>query len=112
MPKPSVAGNVGKVLRAILTSATTGAAIVAAPGAGLKIRVLWMDVVAAGAVTFALASAATPISSTKALAANGGLVRNPNDHGWFETADNEALNITLGGAVSVGVDIGYVLVKT
>ena len=103
-------GHSSNLKRAILTSSTTGAAVVAAPGAGLKIRVVSMNVIAAGAVTFALASAATAITSTKSLAANGGFVLPANEYGWYECAANEALNITLGGAVSVGVDVQYVTV--
>lgn len=104
------AGFAGNTKRAILTSSTTGTAIVAAPGAGLKIRVLAVAAVAAGAVSMSLASAANAITSTKALAANGGFILPYSEPGWYECAENEALNLTLGSAVSVGIDVTYKIV--
>lgn len=103
-------GHSSNTKRAFLLSSATGAALVAAAGAGLKIRVTSLSVVASAAVSFSLASAATAISSAKPLAANGGLVLPLNEFGWYETAANEALNITLGAALAVAVDITYVIV--
>lgn len=32
-----------------------------------------------------------------------------NEHGWFQTAAGEALNINLGSAVATGVQINYIV---
>jgi hypothetical protein len=31
-----------------------------------------------------------------------------NDHGWFETAANEALNVNLSAAVATGVMVDWI----
>ena len=104
-------GHSSNLKRDFILSSTTGAELVPAQGAGQKIRVTSMSVVATTAVSFSLASAATAICSAKPLGANGGLVLPHNPLGWYETAANEALNIVLGAAVVVAVDITYVVVS-
>jgi len=106
LPPNGVSSN---VKYANLTSSTDGTAIVAAVS-GAKIRVVAVHAVAGGAVTLSLKSASTKITADKALAANGGMVLPMNEYGWCETVAGEALNIGLGGAVSVGIDVCYVLV--
>lgn len=103
-------GNSSNIKRDFILSSTTGAELVPAAGAGLKIRVTSLSAVATTAVSFSLASAATAICSAKPLGANGGFVLPHNDYGWYETAANEALNIALGAAVAIAVDITYVVV--
>jgi hypothetical protein len=83
--------------------------LVAAPGAGLKIRVLSLVAVCGVAATsMKLQSATTDISALFAFAANGGMVLNENASGWFSTAAGEALNVNLSGANPVGVSITYI----
>lgn len=92
-------------------SASGNTLLVAAPGANRKIRVISVNIVAAAGVTVKFQTNVTDISSGKALAANGGLVLPANELGWYECALNDPLNINLGGAVAVGVDISYVVVS-
>ncbi len=83
-------------------------AIVAAPGAGKKIVVHCMVIVATGgANTATVKSAAAAIGPGWGFAANGGLVLPQNDDGWFECVNNEALNLALTAATAVGVHVGY-----
>jgi hypothetical protein len=86
----------------------TTAALVAAVAAK-KIRVLsyTASATAAGAGTAVFKSAATAISHTISLAANAN-TGEADENGLFETADNEALNVTTTGVV--GVRITYILV--
>lgn len=85
--------------------------LVAAPGSGVKIRVLSMVAVAGVAAnTLTLRSATTAISAGFPFAANGGAVLNENPSGWFQTAAGEALNVNLSGASLVAVSITYILV--
>ena len=94
------------VQRAFLDASGAGdTQIVAAQGAGIRIRVIAYTFVAAAAVTVTFRSAAAGISSGKPVAANGGVVAGEAHHGWFQTLANEALNINLSGAVAVGVDL-------
>lgn len=83
-------------------------AVVAAQGAGLRVRVLAGFFVATTAVTARFQSSATNISPGLPLGANGGIVLPANVHGWFQTAANEALNINLGAAVATGVMVDWI----
>jgi hypothetical protein len=85
--------------------------LVAAPGVGIKIRVISLFAVCGVAATsMKLQSASTDITALLAFSANGGMVLNDNPNGWFQTAANEALNVNLNGANAVGVNITYLLV--
>jgi len=96
---------------AFVNASTLGAnTVLAAPGAGACIRVLSMALVSTGANAVKFQSASTDISATWPLAANGGLVLPYNEHGWFQTAANEALNVNLGTATATGVHIQYIIV--
>lgn len=99
------------VTRAYINATAAGAtALVAAQGAGIRVRVLAISIVCETAVSVHLRSATTPISSTKAFGANGGMFA--SDHlGLYDTAPNEALNLYLGGIANVGVDITWVAVR-
>lgn len=82
--------------------------VVAAQGAGVKIRVLSLVIVSTIAQTVKFQSATTDISAGFPVAANGGIVLPPNDHGWVQTADNEALNINLSAATATGVQVVWI----
>lgn len=102
-------GTAQTVQRAFLDASASGdTQIVAAQGAGIRIRVIAYTFVAAAAVTVKFRSASTAISSGKPVAANGGVVAAEAPHGWFQTAANEALNLNLSGAVAVGVDVLWI----
>lgn len=80
-------------------------AIVAAQGAGVKIRVLGYTLASAGATNARFRSATNSISSLKTLAANTQVSAPFTEHGWFQTNPNEALNLNLSAAIAVGVDV-------
>jgi hypothetical protein len=98
---------------AAIDAATSGDnTLVAAQGAGNKIRVTSLFLVAAGAVTARFESGAggTALTGQMNLAANGGFVLPHNPNGWFETAANALLNLELSGAVSVDGSLSYIVV--
>jgi hypothetical protein len=82
--------------------------LVAAPGAGLAIKVVQYVIIAAGAVTVKFQSGNADLTGPMALAQNGGCVvlGEPSAH-LFQTAVNTALNINLGGAVQVSGHLAY-----
>lgn len=82
--------------------------IVAAQGAGLRIRLLAANVTSGTALTIKFQSATTDICSGKPVAANGGWIAPYAPVGWFQTTANEALNVNLSGAGTVGVDIIWI----
>ena len=83
--------------------------MVAAAGAGVRIRVISVFVLADTANKVTFKSAATAISAQFSVAANGGFVLPPNEDGWFSTEANAALNVALTSATPVGVQINYKL---
>lgn len=83
--------------------------VVAAAGAGIRIRVVSVFVLADLPNTITFKSAAGAITAAFSVAANGGFVLPPNDDGWFTTDANEALNVALTAATAVGVQINYKL---
>ncbi len=89
-------------------SAFGATTLVASPGAA-RIRVLQVAMVATAATTVKFQSNATDISAGWPLGANGGLVLPFNEHGWFETAVGESLNINLSAATAVGIQIQYIV---
>lgn len=98
---------------AVLNTSTLGSnLLVAASGAGTKIVVVSLVLVAgASANTVKFLSGSTDITALFALAGNGGMVLNENHSGWFATADNEALNVNLSSATAVGVNVNYYIEK-
>jgi len=90
------------------TPTASGATQLIAASVGAKYRVLSVAVVATTAVSVKFQSASADITGTFPLGANGGFVLPFNEHGWFETNENEALNIHLSSAVSTGVQIQYI----
>ena len=76
--------------------------------ANTKYRVLAIAIVATTANAVKFQSASNDISATFPLGANGGIVLPFNEHGWFDTNVNEALNINMGTATATGVQIQYI----
>lgn len=100
------------VVRVHVDPATSGSnQIVAAPGAGIMIRVLSVCALATAANTITFMSASTDISCDLPIAANGGFVWPDNEKGWFQTAANEALNVDLSASTHVGIQINYQLTQ-
>ncbi len=102
--------TVRTVQRSSITASAAGATeVVPAQGAGVRIRVLAVFVASSSAIGVKFQSAATDISGLSALSATGGFVMPETQHGWFQTAANEALNVNLSGAAtSVGVTVIWV----
>lgn len=96
-----------------LNTSTLGSnVLVAAPGAGYKIVVVSLVVLAgASANSIKFLSGATEVSALMALAGNGGMVLNENHSGWFFTGENEALNVNLSSATAVGINVNYYIAK-
>lgn len=97
------------ILRSYANPASLGSNALIAAVPGRRIRVISASVVAAGAVAVKFLTGSTDLSSLKSLAANGGFVLPFNEHGWYETAVGEALNLNLSGAVAVGIDFQYMV---
>lgn len=98
---------------AAIDAATSGDnTLVAAAGAGNKIRVHALYLVAAGTVNARFESGAggTALSGQMNLVANTGFVLPFNPVGWFETAANTLLNLELSAAVSVDGSMVYSVV--
>ena len=94
-----------------VNASSLGATQVMAAQTSAKIRVISAALVATGATTVKFQSAATDISATFPLGANGGLVMSFNEHGWFETNPGEALNVNLGTATATGVQLNYIVIN-
>jgi hypothetical protein len=82
--------------------------LVAAAGAGLAIKVVSYVIVAASAVTVKFQSGNIDLTGPMSLAANGGcaVLSTPSAH-LFQTAVNTALNINIGGTVTVTGHLAY-----
>lgn len=92
------------VARAYVNATASGnTELVAAQGAGVRIRLLALFVLTDAAVSIKFQSATTDVSAVWALVANGGFVLPVNPHGWLQTNANEALNVNLSGIANVGV---------
>jgi hypothetical protein len=90
------------------TPSSLGATALIAAVAGTKYRVLSAAVVTTAANSVKFQSAANDLTGLFPLGANGGLVLPFNEHGWFESNANEALNINMSAASSTGVQIQYI----
>lgn len=84
--------------------------LIPAQGAGNAIRVLALVVISATAVTVRIKSAGNNLSAAFALAINGKLELQYLPHGWFQTNDNEALNINQSLAIASGVHVIWMVV--
>lgn len=90
------------------TPAGLGANELVAAATGAKYRVLALSIIATTAVSAKFQSGTTDITGTFPLGATGGFVLPFNEHGWFETASGEALNLNLSAAVSCGLQLHYI----
>lgn len=98
---------------AIIDAATSGDnTLLAAQGAGNKIRVHQLFLVAAGTTTVRFESGAggTALTGQMNLVANTGFSLPYSPVGWFETAANALLNLELSAAVSVDGCFTYTVV--
>lgn len=108
VPRNGFAGNA--IFGAFNASAGGDTPLVAAvPGA--RIRVIAVVVVATLANSVHFRSAATPITASFPLAANGGFVLPVNELGWFETAVGEALAVNMSAATATGLQVIYAIVR-
>jgi hypothetical protein len=98
---------------AVVNAAASGDnTIIAAPGAGKQIEVRGYHIAAAGAVTATWKSGSTALTGAMTMATG-----TPHDaYSWadpvFLLAANEALVLTLGGAVQVSGHVTYVIRNT
>lgn len=90
------------------TPASSGATQLIAAAAGRKYRVLSVALVTTSANSIKFQSDSTDLTGLFPMGANGGLVLPFNEHGWFETAVNQALNINMSAASSTGLLIQYI----
>ena len=81
--------------------------VVAAQGENVRILVYAVAVISNTAITVRFQSGTTNISAGFPVSANGGWVMSENRKGWFQTEPNEALNINLSGAATVGCQITW-----
>ncbi len=102
---------------AVIDASTSGDhTVVAAPPAGLKIRLQNYTLIAAGDVSVTWKSGSTEISGAMPLAANGGLAPSAGAEtgtgldGVLQTAGGEALILNLSAAVAVGGHLKYEVV--
>lgn len=106
-----IADQTSEIKYAAIDAATSGNnTLVAAAGAGVKIRVLSVFAVAAGDVLarFEDGAGGTALTGQMDLTTNSGFVLPYNPGGWFETSDNTLLNLELDGAISVDGCLSYV----
>lgn len=97
---------------ASIAAANSGDNLIIAGVAKRKLRVLSAYFVCANTVSAKFRSNTTDINGLQSFAQNSGIVLPFNHVGWFETAEGEALNLNLSGAVTVGGAITYVEVPT
>lgn len=98
--------------RVAVSASSSGDNTVVAAVTGKKIRVLALDISAAGAVDAKLRSdvggSAVDMTGLHYFAAAGaGWQMNTLGYGWCETARGKALNLNLSGAVAVGGVLVY-----
>lgn len=103
-------GTLLPIKHAVIDHAASGDNAIVAAVPGKSIRVISGQAVAAGAVTVRFESGAggTALTGQMSLAANGGFIIPETIYGAFWTAEGEALNLELGGAVSVDGWLNYV----
>ena len=91
-------------------ASASGATQLVAAQPGIKYRVMQLAMVATLANAIKFQSATNDISATFPLGANGGVVLPFNQHGWFETNVNEALNVNMGTATATGIQLQYIAI--
>lgn len=104
---------VSEVQFASVSQAAAAATLVAAQGAGVKIRVVGLFLVntSAQTLTFKTAAGGTAITGAMALAANGSLILPFNPAGWFETVANQLLELAASGSTQVSGALTWVAVS-
>lgn len=95
------------VLYANGTRSTVGTTTLVAAESGKKIRVLGFYATAAAAVNIQFKSASSDLGANLAVS---GVASAYCPHGWFETADGEALGFAIDGATATSVQVVYVVV--
>ena len=102
----------GEVQFAPITSAVGDTTLVAAQGAGVKIRVVSLFLVntAAQTLTFKSGAGGTALTGAMALGANAILVLPFNPQGYFETATATLLELALSGSTQVSGGLQWVAV--
>jgi hypothetical protein len=105
-----VAGTAGTmpVKRAFATGATIATHAIVPAVAGAKIRVLAFFATTVDGLNLKFKSGSTDISGN--LAATG-VMSTYCPHGWFQTAENEALGFAIDAAESTSVHVVYVEVQ-
>lgn len=98
------------VVSTFVNASALGTTQIVSAQAGRSIRMVAMAVVTTLANNVKVQSAATDITATFPLGANGGIVLPYNDHGWCETNPGEALNINLSVGTATGVHVEYIVV--
>lgn len=94
-----------------ISVSSSGDNTIAPAAAGYQVRVVKYSLVCAGAVVVTWKSAsAGAISGPMSFAANGGISEPSCPSGIVQTAVGEALVLNLGGNVSVGGSVTYILV--
>ena len=104
----SAAPKVTPHVNVAATPASLGSNALVGAVAGVKYRVLQCSVVSTLANVVTFKSNTTSISGAYPLAANGGIVLPYNEHGWFETAAGEALNVDLSVATATAITLQYI----
>lgn len=104
---PTVQTN---ILKAFVNASSLGSNAVVSAVNGKSIRVTGVALVTTLANSVKFLSAATDISATFPLGANGGIVLPFNEHGWFQTNSGQALNLNLSVATATGLSITYVVI--
>jgi hypothetical protein len=92
---------------AFVTPSTATTTQIAPAVAGQRYRVLQYFVSATAAQVFQFLSNATPISATMHIGAAPTHVAPFSEHGWFQTAIGEALQISTTAATPSGVQVQY-----
>ena len=103
----SYEGVLYPVKSAIINESSMGDNPVIEAVPGLRLAVVQLRVLAAGAVNIKFRSGTTDIDGLAYLTTDSGYILNFSPVGWFTTNAGEALNLNLSAAVAVGGILGY-----
>jgi hypothetical protein len=106
------ASGISKNVRVAFINAAVGgpSVLVPAPEASAKIRVLAIIITTTAENVVTFMSGAVPISPAMPFVALGGMVANFCEHGWFECAKGQPLNVNQIAITECGIHILYTLV--
>ena len=93
---------------AFVSPSTATTTQIAAAVAGQRYRVLSFICSSVAAQTFQFTSNATPIAATLHIGAGPVIVAPFTEHGWFETAIGEALQVVTTAATPSGIQVQYI----